>query len=70
MAAGVGFDSDNGGVDFKKCKRSCLTCSSMVVGSSFKSSVSSCKFDCVFEFGELEERIISCKSTNLVYFLQ
>ena len=36
---------------------------------NIRSSVSGTKFDCIFEFDVGEEKVINCKSTNVIYLL-
>ena len=70
MATGVGIGLGNFDVTIQKCHRSCLTCSSLVFNTSFKSSITGHNFDCIFDFEKSEDRTISCKSTNLIYLLE
>jgi len=55
---------------FLLCLKNCTTCPLIVKDTSFKSSVNGTIFEGVYEFGENEERILSCKSVNCIYMLE
>ena len=61
---------NNSDVRFERCSSNCQTCQIIVLSSIFLSSVSGTRYDCIFEFDEMEEKVISCKSTNCIYLLE
>ena len=47
MVSGANISTGSNDVIFKKCEKSCLTCSNMVFEKSFTSSINGQQFDCV-----------------------
>ena len=58
-------------VEFVKCgQRNCKTCPSLHPTPHYKSNVTEKSFKAIYDFGEDEPHIISCKSTNVIYLLE
>ena len=62
--------ADNGNVIFKKCgSKRCLTCPELVQSTTFLSSSTGIKHHCTYHFGNNEEKILTCTTTNCIYLL-
>ena len=57
-------------VTFSPCKKSCLTCSSLVTETKFTSAANGQSFNGIYDFEDGEPRILSCKSVNVIYLLE